>query len=299
MRSPGEESVVRTVEFEVSEEAAAAAAGNEAAEAVSRLEGAPPAPPPPVIPATPGSWQASEAEQERFLEAARQVALEYAKSLPNFLCAQTVVRFIQEGLGSPRQRDTLTVEVSYYEQQEDYRLTEVNGVPAGMGYSDARGTVSRGEFGGRLRTIFDPASAAEFHLERWMTLRGRRAAVYSFRVERSKANYAITLGMNDDVSQEPVGLRGEAVIDRETYGILRLIYMADAIPPGSPVQRTSVTVDYGDAEIGGKSYLLPLKAVVELQRSWRASRNEVTFHSYRKYSTDSSISFGEEPKPQP
>jgi VWFA-related protein len=300
LRSPGEDTVVRTVEFAVSEEAAKAAADNEIAEAVSQPEGAPPAPPPLVIPAAPGSKQASEAEQEQFLAAARQFALEYAKSLPNFLCTQTVIRFIQDGLGSPRPRDTLTVEVSYFDQQEDYRLTEVNGGPAGIGYSDARGTVSRGEFGNNLRTIFDPASAAEFHFERWTTLRGRRAAVYSFRVERSKAHYAISASMYDEVFQEQVGLRGEAAIDRETYGILRLIYMADAMPPGFPVQRTSVTVDYGDAEIAGKSYLLPLKAVVELQRSWRASRNEVTFHSYRKFSSDSSVSFGEEePKPQP
>ena len=38
--------------------------------------------------------------------------------------------------------------------------------------------------------------------------------------------------------REQVGLRNEAVIDRETHDILRLSYKADAIPPGFPVWDT-------------------------------------------------------------
>jgi len=299
VRSPGSDPVVRTVEFQVVEAGAAAAGADQTAELMSQPESAPPAPPPPVVNPAPDSRQASESEQEQFLAAARKLALDYAKSLPNFLCTQTVNRFIDQGRYSPK-IDTLTVEVGYYQQEEGYSLTEVDGAPVDMDYTDVRGTISRGEFGSNLRTIFDPASAAEFHFVRWTTLRGRRAAVYSYRVERSKAHYAITAGANYKFSREQVGLRGEAVIDGETYGILRLNYMAADIPSGFPVRRTSVTVDYGDAEIGGKRYLLPLKAVVELQDKSQTHKNEVTFHSYRKFSSDSSISFGEEePKPQP
>ena len=99
------------------------------------------------------------------------------------------------------------------------------------------------------------------------------------------------------VQQAEVGLRGEAVIDRETYGVLRLNYMADGIPADFPVRRASATVDYGDAKIGGKPYLLPLKAVVEAEELGVTSRNEVTFHSYRKFSSESTLRFGGEDKP--
>lgn len=46
---------------------------------------------------------ADSSEQERLIEAARQVALGYAKSLPNFLRAQTIRRFL-----GGKYRDTLT-----------------------------------------------------------------------------------------------------------------------------------------------------------------------------------------------
>jgi hypothetical protein len=77
--------------------------------------------------------------------------------------------------------------------------------------------------------------------------------------------------------------------------------LADAIPPGFPIRRMDVTVDYGNAGIAGMRYFLPLKAAVETQLRSRTSRNEVTFHSYRKFSSESSLSFGEAdaPAPQP
>ena len=54
-------------------------------------------------------------------------------------------------------------------------------------------------------------------------------------------------------------------------------------------------------EIGGKHYPLPLSAIVELQDKSGTSRNEVAFHSYRQFSSDSSLNFGEDeaPKRQP
>ena len=282
-RSPGNDSAIGTAEFQIVEEAAKAPGGDAAQEAAPAESGPPSSP-----------------EQERLLASARQVALEYAGRLPNFLCTETVRRSVNLGRGLVP-TDTLTVEVGYYQRQETYRLTEVNGAPAGMRYSDAMGTVSRGELGANMRTIFDPASAGEFHFERWTSVGGRRAAVYSYRVERSKAHYVVTAQGEDTVEREETGLRGEATIDRETSGILRLHYLADAIPPGFPIRRMDVTVDYGNAGIAGMRYFLPLKAAVETQLRSRTSRNEVTFHSYRKFSSESSLSFGEAdaPAPQP
>jgi hypothetical protein len=299
---PGGQPIVRTVEFQIAEQGAPAPGGDRTGESMFQLSSALPAPTPPAPPSAPDSQAPSAPEGERILAAARQVALAYASLLPNLLCTQTVRRSVDRGRGFSKV-DTLTVEVGYYQQLERYRLAAVNGNPVDMFYSDATGMTSRGEFGANMRTIFDPASAAEFHFQRWTTVSGRRAAVYSFRVQRSTAHYQIAVhegGPEDDkIQREQSGLRGDAIIDAETYGILRLNYAADAIPPGFPVRRITATVEYGDAEIGGAPYRLPLKAVVELQDKLHTSRNEVTFHSYRKFSADSSISFGDdEPKRQ-
>jgi VWFA-related protein len=298
LRSPEDDSAVRTVEFQIGE-GDAEAAGSQPGEAMSGLADSLPPLIPAKAPALPGSLPPPGSEQELLLASARQAALDYASRLPNFLCTQTVRRSADHGRGfSPV--DTLTVEVGYYEGQDRYRLTEVDSAPAHTQYGDQRGTISQGEFGSNLRKIFDPAAAADFRFVRWTTLNGRRAAAYSYRVERSKARYQIMAGVNDKVMLEQVGLRGEVIIDRETSGILRLNYMADAIPQGFAIRRTNVTVDYGEVGIGDKRYPLPLKATVELQDKSGISRNEVSFHSYRQFSSDSRLNFGEEePKQQP
>jgi hypothetical protein len=87
-------------------------------------------------------------------------------------------------------------------------------------------------------------------------------------------------------------------MDRETRGVLRLVYMADGVPDGFPVRESRVTVDYREAEIAGSSYLLPVNASVAMRQGLRTSRNEVTFQDYRKFSADSSILFDAGAGPQ-
>ena len=292
-RLPENTAVARSVEFQIGE--------GEAGATSKELEGALPALTAAQTPeALADSLPPAGSEQERLLASARQAALDYAGLLPNFLCTQTVRRTADHGRGFTPV-DTLTVEVRYYEGEDRYLLTEVNGTPAHAQYGDSRGTLSRGEFGSNLRRVFDPASVADFRFERWTAVNGRPAAAYSYRVERGKAHYQIEATEGGKFFRGLVGLRGEVIIDRETYSVLRFNYRADDILPGFPVRRTNVTVDYGDVKIGDKSYPLPVKATVELEDKVGTSRNEVTFHSYRQFASDSSLRFEEEgqPKRQP
>jgi hypothetical protein len=264
---------------------------------MAQLESVLPEVPPPAVYTSASSRQPSEDEQARFLAAARGIALDYARLLPNFLCSQTIRRF-QGTAKEPR--DTLAVEVSFFEGKDAYRLVQANGASAGQSYEYTPGLITTGEFGAQMRNIFDPQSAALFHFERWTTLRGREAAVYSYRVEPAKAFYKVVAWKQGKLLQQLAGLRGEALIDRETYGVLRLSYAADGLQPGFPIQLSNVTVDYGDVEIAGKHHLLPLKAVVQVRNQEVSQRNEVTFLSYRKFSSDSSVRFEDAArKPQP
>ena len=195
LRFPENDAASRTVEFQIGQ-GGVAASGHGTGETAKELESALP----PLIPAAtaplPGSIPAAGSEQESLLASARQAALDYAGRLPNFLCTETVRRTADHGRGF-KSVDTLTVEVGYYESADRYRLTEVNRIPVHTPYGDSRGTISRGEFGSNLRTIFDPASAADFRFERWTTVNGRRAAAYSYRVERAKAHYQLEAGEGD------------------------------------------------------------------------------------------------------
>lgn len=108
---------------------------------------------------------------------------------------------------------------------------------------------------------------------------------------RAKAGYLITGRQRGKNVSAQVGLRGEAIIDRDTHAVLHLTYGVDGVPSDFPICESNVTVDYGEAEIAGSRYLLPLKATVVLRQSGGDSRNQVSFHDYRKFSADSSVMF--------
>ena len=77
--------------------------------------------------------QQLEPEQASLLEQAREAALQYSASLPDFLCTEVVRRTHAQGLPRSRDletltvKDTLTVKLSYFGHREDYKLIEIDG----------------------------------------------------------------------------------------------------------------------------------------------------------------------------
>jgi len=55
----------------------------------------------------------------------------------------------------------------------------------------------------------------------------------------------------------------------------------------------SSRLDYDHIEISGQRFLLPLKGRVGMRSGKVLSRNDVEFRLYRKFSTESTISFGD------
>ena len=102
--------------------------------------------------------------------------------------------------------------------------------------------ISRGEFGSLLHGVFDPRSAAEFHFERWTSVNGLRAPLYSYRVVPGNARYQLLFfdeSLGSTISAQ-VGQRGELVIDPETHAVLRITSVAEKIPRSFPVRSSSI-----------------------------------------------------------
>jgi hypothetical protein len=60
------------------------------------------------------------------------------------------------------------------------------------------------------------------------------------------------------------------------------------------------SLDYGPADVGGRSFLLPLRADVRMApRYYPSTRNEVEFTGYRKFTGESSITFEDSAAPPP
>jgi hypothetical protein len=98
------------------------------------------------------------------------------------------------------------------------------------------------------------------------------------------------------VSTTP-GEHGLVYIDSETKDVMRLDCDADSIPGDFPLKGATRTLDYGSVDVGGRSFLLPLRAEVRMMPRDRPlqTRNEVEFGDYRKFTGESTISFGDSP----
>lgn len=231
-------------------------------------------------------------EQRPVLAQAREAALEYAKSLPDFICTELVRRY-DDIPGGWRLKDTLEVKLTYFEQREDYQLLTVNGRPSMRDYQTVGGAVSEGEFGSMLRSVFDLSSKTDFRWERWTVLRGRPAHVFSFRVLPENSTYRIAYlsGLGANRNDTSTGQHGLVFIDRETRRTLRIVAEADHIPVDFPVRQVSTILDFATTAIGGQSWLLPLRAEVRMTTPQFQTRNLVEFRSYRKFAAETRITF--------
>jgi hypothetical protein len=248
--------------------------------AVLKQPDAPPPPPPPP----------SYDEQNGILNEVRDYALNYTKSLPDFICMQVTRRYYDPlGADNYRHYDTVMTKVSYFEQHEKYELLSVNDKFMTASYESLGGTISSGEFGSMMREIFEPRTDAEFHWIRWATLRGRRAHVYSYVVDQPHSQWSI----EDRTAHDRIspGYSGLVYVDRNTHTVMRVTLKAEGIPPTFPIQEADDRLDYDTAEISGHQFILPMMAQVHLKAGKVNQRNDIEFHNYRKFSADTTLKF--------
>jgi len=278
-------------------------AGAKTADALSALVGAsvklepPPAdrvvaktPPPPMPP--------PDAEtQRRVIEEAREVALNYTKNLPNFICLQYTRRYYDpSGLEQFILSDKVAERLSYFEQKEDYKVISVNGSLVTKGHDDLGGATSSGEFGSMLKEIFEPGTHATFQWERWAKLRGRLAHVYSYQVEKAYSRWSISWQKQMTVTP---AYRGLIYVEKDAPAVVRVTLETVDVPATFPIQEARTMLDYDVSEIAGQPFLLPLRAEMRMREGKLLVKNEVEFRSYRKYGAETSITFDTSAEPIP
>jgi hypothetical protein len=247
-------------------------------------------------------------EQAAFIDEAREYALNYSKTLPDFICTQVTRRYQAAAPGTKYGGsagsdptwyavDTLTLKLSYFEQKEDYKLILVNNAVTTRDYNSVGGATSTGDFGSMLKQVFEPESQARFEWDHWGTLRGRRAMVFSYRVSQARSQWHINYERKLDLVP---AYRGLVYIDKEKRQITRVTLEAVDIPPTFPVRRADTILDYDYQEISGHTFLLPLKATTIMAADEFLTKNDTEFRVYRKYSAESDIKFDTDtPAPLP
>jgi hypothetical protein len=83
-------------------------------------------------------------------------------------------------------------------------------------------------------------------------------------------------------------------VDKELHRVLRIERRAAGITSALPYDRLEATLEYGYVPIDGKNYLLPVTSenMACFRGSSDCTRNLIEFHNYRKFTADSSVTFG-------
>jgi hypothetical protein len=249
-------------------------------------------PPPPTV-----------AEQTRILREARDWALSYVKSLPDFLCLEITNRSVDrhyragaEGSWSPS--DRLIEKLTFFDHKENYELFQHNDTAVVNKSADSLGGArSTGEWASLLGSIFSPQSETDFKWVALKAVRTKPANEFHYSIEQAYSQETVAHGDKEKVI---TGFHGSVFIEKGTNVVLR-ITVTPEIPPGFPVQDVDQTVDYDYQDIGGQTFLLPLKSQVTMRDGLIGTRNEIEWRSYRKYSADTNIIFdtGDTPAADP
>jgi hypothetical protein len=259
----------------------------------------PVAPPPKVqLPPAPNAI-----EQAAIMEEVREYALNYSKSLPNFLSTQVVRRYQANAPGNRYnsnssepswvQVDLLTLRLSYFDQKEEYKLILHNNSPTSQDYKSVGGATSTGEFGSLLRDIFEPKTHARFEWDGWARL-GRLGPehelvmAFHYSVEQANSQWGIEYEHKDHIVP---AYSGRILIDKDTHLVMRVTLNADNIPATFPVKMATTILDYDYVDISGHPFLLPLKSETQMSADGVLSRNDTEFRLYRKYSAEAEIKY--------
>jgi hypothetical protein len=223
---------------------------------------------------------------------AREAALEYSATLPNYLVQQMTTRYQSD---RPRAGwtaiDIVTADLTYQDGRESYKNIKIGNKSVNTSMDEIPGARSTGEFSTLLEQLFDEG-VAKFRPGGTDTIHNRSAYVYSFEVTRELSRWRI---------EAPSQLyypatKGSVWIDKETSRVLRIEQSGKGMPALFSFDTVETTVDYDFIRLGTSGpYLLPVESeVLSCQRGTSiCSRNKIEFRNYKKFGAQSDITFGQ------
>jgi len=175
------------------------------------------------------------------------------------------------------------------------------------------GLVTTGTFGPILATVVGDASRSQMVFSRWEQGTDGPLAVFRISVPKEKSHYQVAYRSpsQTQATEQPAAYHGEVSIDPATGTILRVTVEAD-FEPGVEMVRADIMVEYGQVEIGAKTYICPIRSVSLSQGRGKVAvrsaigftsrlgpemtrLNDVTFGNYHVFRTEMRVLTGDEP----
>ena len=235
-------------------------------------------------------------KQEDLIRRAADTAMNFTETLPNYICQEVMSRYQSESRpASWHANDVVTMELLYENGKEDYRKIAINGKAVNKKMEEMGGAWSTGEFGTILLNLFHPGTAATFHYTRDSRIAGVMAKEYDFNVTHDHS----TWNVHAESQEYDPAYKGTVWIDPQTARVMRIEMQGYGFPSSFPLDDVETSTDYEYTRLGdAHQYLLPVHAeTLSCQRGTPyCSRNTIDFRNYRKYTGESTITFGDPTK---
>ncbi|UWZ85593.1 VWA domain-containing protein [Occallatibacter riparius] len=234
------------------------------------------------------------------IEDARERALSYNESLPNFMCIEVTNRSVDaSGVGNWKLKDSIVELLRYRDKQESRTTIEVNGETSNVSHNAMKGSLSSGEFGGVLKSVFAPTSKTRFEWKETDELKGAPVQVFNYTVDRSNSKFGV-VGTNG--LEVIAGFHGQVFIDSATRSVRRITLIADLpkeLPKGFYTSASSLRVDYDYAVINEHDYLLPVTAEMRITKGKHSmALNTIEFRDYKRFGSNMRMVDFKEIEPQ-
>jgi len=182
----------------------------------------------------------------------------------------------------------------------------------------ARRLTTSGVFGPILGVVLVDAAKSQLKWSHWEQGKTGLVAVFSYAVPKEKSHYTVNWdsppanAFGACIERNPslvqiVAYHGEMAIDPASGTILRLVLVAD-MKPGDIAVKSGIAVEYGQVEIGGKSYFVPVKSIssslahvlrrleirpdchfLQVAKNLKTSLNDVVFDQYHVFRTETKM----------
>lgn len=231
----------------------------------------------------------SPAEQAAAIEAVRQYALSYTKSLPNYTCTLTTTHISRppNAVNNPSLESTVIEEqLNFVDNKEIRTTTRIDGRAVPPDAADKPSGLSKGEFGNLLDIIFDPATGTDLRWERAASLNNTGVDVFVFHVPQSRGYF-----LNGSRGAIRVPFEGFVYADSQTRAVLRIQMKCTGIPSNSEYRTLDLTLDYKAAQVAGQDLILPFHFLLHFISGDREQTNEARYSAYRRFSADAKIQF--------
>jgi hypothetical protein len=151
-----------------------------------------------------------------------------------------------------------------------------------------QGAISSGSFSTFLISIFGE-DRATFSYNGDITENGRQLSEFGFQVPLEKSNYVYSFG-NNRTETVRTAAEGTFLADSNTFDLVRLT-IHRALPPNTDACETAETFDYQQVSLGGSSFLLARKGLLDILSPGDEMENHMDYSACREFTGQSTLTF--------